>query len=81
MTIFVKYWKDNHNSLVVSDPSRDICSLYHVFANRHNYNISNKEMFLPESEREGDNKDTMTHNLLQNNDPKDIPLAALEEEI
>ncbi len=49
---FVKYSKGNHNFLVVSDPNRDICSQYQVFANRHKYNISKKDLLFSELERE-----------------------------
>ncbi len=75
---FVKYRKDNHNFLVVSDPNRDICNQCHVFANRHKYNISNKDLFFLEleRERERDPKDTITQNTMQQCEPEN---EALEE--
>ncbi len=41
--VFHEYWKKNHSKMVLSNPSKEICSLCHVFANRHKFNIPSRK--------------------------------------
>ncbi len=77
-TTFMRYQKVNHSSLLVSDPSKDICTLCHVFANRHKYNALNNDLFLPESECVKCNKDSITSSIEFSNEPLDILLSVLQ---
>ncbi len=49
-THFPQCWNQNHNNLVVSLPTEEICSLCHVLSNQHCYNLSHDLFFCKETD-------------------------------
>ena len=56
-THFRQYWNENHSNLVVSLPTKDICSLCHALANQHHYNLSHDLLFCKETDEVRDNEE------------------------
>ena len=65
-TRFCQYWKEHHGNIVVSIPSKDICSLCHALSNQHRYNLSHDMLFQKESDEvndRGDATDPIAYNI------------------
>ncbi len=54
-TCFCQYWNENHSNLVVSLPTKDICSLCHALSNHHCYNLSHDLLFCKETDEVREN--------------------------
>ncbi len=46
----IQYWNENHGNVVVSQSSKDICSLCHALSNQHCYNLSHDLLFCEETD-------------------------------
>ncbi len=43
-------WNENHGNVVMSLPSKDICSLCHALSNHYHYNLSHDLLFCEETD-------------------------------
>ncbi len=64
---FHDYRKKNHSNMAVSNASKYICPLYHVFANRHKFKITNSDFCLTESD-ENNNVERQSKNTMKADD-------------
>ncbi len=71
-TRFLQYWNENHGHVVVSLPSKDICSLCHALSNQHRYNLSHDLLFCEETDEVkegGDATDSIAYDCDDNVQP------------